>query len=315
MPTHYTVAIAGSTEHTRQCAESLFDSDQFTVSHILTPIPKPIGRKQIVTKNPLHQWAEDHGLATTLIETKITEATRQALTTAERPDLLLVVDFGYIVPSWLLEWPTTAPLNIHPSRLPRWRGSSPGQFVLLYGEKDSAVTLMVMDAQLDHGPIIAQLPISVVPGWTQTEYYGEAFQKICAQLPELVSTFAAAPEKIQPQPDSSPTPVAGRLSKEDSFIPWTAVEAAMAGENITATTLSPILQAAYQHHHSVATVIVHAAAAFHPWPSLWTLVPTTKGEKRMKILTAQQTGPVLTLQTVQVEGKNPTTWNEIKSLL
>jgi methionyl-tRNA formyltransferase len=67
---------------------------------------------------------------------------------------LLVVDFGYLIPTWLLQLPAIAPLNIHPSELPKWRGSSPGQFALLFKNlgretTQTAVTLMVMNEGLD----------------------------------------------------------------------------------------------------------------------------------------------------------------------
>lgn len=308
----YTVAIAGSTKHTRLCAQALFAHSSFEVSCIITPTPKPIGRTQEITPNPLHQFATENHLPVVLIERKIDEVVESAVRQFDRPDFLLVVDFGYIVPTWMLAWPKIAPLNIHPSVLPRWRGSSPGQFVLLYGETESAVSVIMMNDKLDQGAIFAQLPFKIDPNWTQTEYYAHSFNLVAAELPTILERVATSAITPQIQPIDSPTPIAGRLDKEESFIPWEVVQKALHGDT-TEIGLSPLLRAAYEHHHSLAKMLYHATRAFQPWPGLWTLIPTAKGEKRMKILETTLMNNALELQKVQVEGKLPTTWNEIKN--
>ncbi len=174
-----TVVIAGSTHHTLLCAESLLANDAFHIMGIITPVPKPAGRKKEIKKNPLHAFAEKNAIPTILIEKKIGEHVHLQLQTEwERPDILLVVDFGFLVPPWLLSWPRIAPINIHPSNLPKFRGSSPGQFVLLFGEKTSAVTLIRMDEKLDHGPIVTKVFFDVAPSWTAPTYYAHAFALI-----------------------------------------------------------------------------------------------------------------------------------------
>jgi methionyl-tRNA formyltransferase len=314
----YTIAIAGTTQRATQCARALLEHPAFTVSLVLTPTPKPVGRKQILTANPLHTFAQQHTISTLLIDTKITSKIKNevlAFTKSSPIDFLLVVDFGYIVPDWLLRVPTIAPLNIHPSNLPRWRGSSPGQFALLFGDTTSAVTLMVMDTQLDHGPIITSLPFEVDPNWTASEYYQYSFDRITAQLPKLLLSFAQ--NKISlPQPDTSPTPLARKIEKEDAFVPWSVVLTAMKGETLpTHGQLSELLAAAVTHHTSISKLLEHATRAFNPWPMLWTKVPTSKGEKRMKIISTALVSGKLVLRTVQLEGKSIATFNEIKNII
>jgi len=294
----YSVAIAGSTQNTRLCAEALAADERFEITSILTPTPRVIGRKQLVTHNPLHAFAVEKNIAVVLVEKKINGDVQQEISALVEPDFLLVVDFGYIIPNWLLAWPKIAPLNIHPSLLPRWRGSSPGQFVLLNGEKESAVTLMVMDAQLDHGPIITQLPFSVEEKWTQTEYYAKSFALICEKLPALMTQFAEGTLVTTPQPEESPTAVAGRFQREDGFVSWSVLQEVLAADN------TPLAQK-----------LCNMIFALQPWPGVWTLVPTQNGEKRLKILDVDLVEGKLELLKVQLEGKNITSWNEIKNTL
>lgn len=344
----YSIIIAGSTGHTRICAESIQADARFEISGIITPLPRPIGRKQEITPNPLHQFADTHRIPVVHVDKRIDAVVRYELETrlgisseATRPDFLLVVDFGYIVPNWLLRLPQVAPINIHPSTLPRWRGSSPGQFVLLYGETQSSISVIVMNDLLDQGDLIAQLPFTVDPSWTQIEYYQAGFKIIAEELPEILEQFAQGHITPQPQPLETPTPIAGRFTKEDGFVPWQVLKTALTGtavddttltDLLAATPLSPTLSVALTHHRSLARLIYHASHALSPWPGIWTIVPTAKGEKRMKILnttlniqestsghtsTSEKSNlpTTLVLETIQMEGKEAQPWSTAKNTI
>ena len=213
----------------------------------------------------------------------------------KKPDILIVVDFGFLIPSWLLDLPKIAPLNIHPSLLPRWRGSTPGPSVLLHGDKKSAVTLMIMNEKMDEGPILSQIPFTVDPTWTQTEYYQTSFDLICEKLGDHIEQFLQ--KKIIPsiQPTKSPTPTALKLTKEKAFISWNEIKNAM-------------------QNGEKATEIERASRAFYPWPKLWTKVITNKGKKRFIIHSCFiDEKKHLQLDKVQLEGKSINNWSEIKN--
>lgn len=315
-----TVWIAGSTQYTADCATALINSADFAVTACLTPIPKPIGREHTITPNPVHALATEQKIATILISSKITTEIRSILEELPPPDLLLVVDFGYLVPEWLLALPHIAAVNIHPSLLPRWRGSSPGQFTLLYGETKSAITVMCMSAGLDEGPLITQLPLAVDQKWNAKEYYSAAFAQITAVLPKLLTQFIENPQKVTPQPTESPTPIAARLSKEDGFVSWELLQQAQQGELtspfITKTDhCSALVAAAFPSAGTLATLFERACRAFSPWPGLWTVVPTNHGPKRMKVLACKTQDTALEIEQVQIEGKNIARFSEIKNIL
>ncbi len=320
------IGIAGTTLHTVICAESLLRSGLFVIDWVLTPAPKPVGRKQELTANPLAVWADQHQLPKIeLQDTRITPELRENLekhapTTQKHPDLLLVVDFGYLVPQWLLEYPTIASLNIHPSLLPRWRGSSPGQFVLLAGETNSAITLMTMSLGLDEGDIIHQWPITVNPTWDTPSYYHNCFELVAQDLPTTIAQFAAAPDHITPQPSTSPTPIARRLTKADAFVSWAVLKGCMADSSpdFSAAELantSPLLQEFVRQSNSWPTTIERATRAFAKWPWLWTEIATTKGAKRMQIRQAHLENGLVRLDLVQIEGQAAAQWQQVKNSL
>ena len=214
------IAIAGSTTYTRQMAEVLFENKNFEICWVLTPSPKKIGRKQILTSNPLDDFAQENKIKSFLIDNKIEKDQLLAKLTEEEIDFLLVVDFGYFVPNWLLKLAKIASLNIHPSALPKWRGSSPGQFALLFqdyehfGGKKSAVTLMEMNNKLDQGPIIHQEFFDISDNWDQTDYYQAAFDLMAQVLAEKILQFAQNGKK-EIKAENRSTTTEKQINKDD----------------------------------------------------------------------------------------------------
>lgn len=317
--TKYTVGVAGSTHHTLICAQALAADERFQIDWILTPPPQPIGRKQVITPNPLHTWADTQHIPVTFVEKKIRPELRETL--PSKPDFLLVVDFGYLVPKWLLGLPRIAPVNIHPSLLPRWRGSSPGQFVLLDGELGSAVTIMVMGEGLDTGPLLWQEEFAVDMEWTQTEYYHHSFTLAARRLGTVLDDLATGKVLPQPQPEHSPTPIARRLKKEDGYISWKTLapligmhDSKIEGEPITELPL--LLESQARTQAPLAKTIADAVRALSPWPGVWTIVPTVKGPRRLKLLRADfSSTKELKMLEAQIEGQHPSRWDDLSKLI
>lgn len=322
--TSYSVLIAGSTDHTSLCAQTLRNNEHFFIAGVITPPPKPVGRKQTLTPSSFANWASERIIPQVTVEKKIDESIQEKISTLcqtvpnTRPDFLLVIDFGYLIPEWLLQLPTIAAVNIHPSLLPRWRGSSPAQFSLLHGEKETAVTIMEMSMGLDTGPILKQIPFEVESTWTQTQYYKKGFELAADALPNVLIDRAENTLIATPQPEISPTPTAKRLRKTDSYISWSDLQTALSGDTptILSNETSKLLGLAFEAtHYSWAETVANATRAFYPWPKLWTIIPTKKGPKRMTIESARCQEKSLHLDLVTVEGINTTQWSSIKTLL
>lgn len=297
------IGVCGSTSRTVQCIEALAQHpDQFEIVSVITPPPRPVGRAQVLTPSAVEDWARAHSVRIYHVEKKLSEIQEELLTAnAEKPiDILLVVDFGYLIPQWLLDLPRVAPVNIHPSDLPKYRGSSPAQYALLLGETESAVCIMRLVWELDAGPIIRRLPFSIPPTMTQADYYQTAFTLASAALPQVLQEYIAN-RKETVQPEESPTPIAGRLKKEDGFWPEFTLEKEPSGRiqlipitgSLTAQQqekLSGVVQTALDFvPGSAPQILDRMVRAFSPWPGVWGIVPEYKGRKdvRLKILAGQ----------------------------
>jgi methionyl-tRNA formyltransferase len=181
------------------------------------------------------------------------------------------------------------------------------------------------------------LPFSVDPQWTQLEYYQESFSLVAPQLAEILDGLAQGKISPVPQPADSPTPIARRFTKEDGFIAWSDITKVLPdirfrnkpsnSASDTAPHSSYTLSEAVQLHpqtsqllhevmeqfHNWPQTILQAVRALSPWPGIWTIVPTVKGEKRLKILSASiSTQGLLILDEVQLEGQTTSTWPQIQ---
>lgn len=121
---------------------------------VVTVPPRPVGRRQIVTPTPIETQARDLGLDVRTPARLRDPAVVEELLGLE-PGLAVLADYGQIVPDPLLHLPHGA-LNLHPSLLPRHRGSTPIPAAILAGDRETGVTLFWMDDGVDTGPIIAQ---------------------------------------------------------------------------------------------------------------------------------------------------------------
>jgi methionyl-tRNA formyltransferase len=125
---------------------------------VVTAPPRPAGRGGRLTTTPIHDAARHVEVRPILTPPRLREPSAVAEVLAIRPELLVLADYGQIVPPQLLELPHGA-LNLHPSLLPRHRGATPIPATILAGDRETGVTLIRMDAGLDTGPIIAQVRV------------------------------------------------------------------------------------------------------------------------------------------------------------
>jgi methionyl-tRNA formyltransferase len=120
---------------------------------VVTAPPRPVGRRQVETATPIETEARELGL-NVLTPGRLRSLAAVASILELAPDLVVLADYGQIVPSELLDRRHGA-LNLHPSLLPRHRGAAPIPAAILAGDPETGVTLMQMDAGLDTGPIVA----------------------------------------------------------------------------------------------------------------------------------------------------------------
>jgi methionyl-tRNA formyltransferase len=187
---------------------------------VVTQPDKPAGRGGRVTPPPVKVLAQELGLPV-VQPPSLKDPDFRALLAEMRPDVTVLVAYGeYVAPS-LLDLPGHGSLNLHPSLLPRWRGSTPIQSSILAGDEVTGVSIIRMDRGLDTGPILAQRSTPVAPGETHPELSERLAMMGAELLAETLPRWLRGEIEPAPQPEEGAT-LTRTLSKENGLINWSA---------------------------------------------------------------------------------------------
>jgi methionyl-tRNA formyltransferase len=192
----------------------------FAVPLVVTQPDRPRGRGMELAISPVKQSALKLGLPVVQPEKIKNNDELRAQLTAVKPDAIIVVGYGRIIPSWMLDLPPLGNLNLHASLLPKYRGAAPIQWAIARGETVTGVTTMRIDAGLDTGAMLLQQKLAIGPDET-AETLWPALADIGAEL--MVATLRglqAGILKPKPQEHSQAT-LAPILQKEDGRIDFT----------------------------------------------------------------------------------------------
>ena len=235
------VAFAGTPDFAVPTLEALAASPHELVG-VLTQPDRPRGRGRALAQSPVKMIAQRLGLPVSQPHSLRTPEDRSALQTW-RPDVLVVVAYGLILPPDALSLPPRGCINVHASLLPRWRGAAPVQRAILNGDTETGVTIMQMDAGLDTGPMLLQrrTPISAA------ETAGSIFDRLARlgadALLEALPSVIASTAHPQAQPASGAT-YARKLEKSDAPVDWQA-SAAEVSRRIRGLDPWPIAEASW----------------------------------------------------------------------
>ncbi len=193
-------------------------SSEHELVGVVTQPDKPVGREQKVTAPPVK--AAIAGSKIPILQpTKIKDPTAVEQIRALKPDVIVVMAYGQILPHAVLEIPNIACINLHASLLPRWRGAAPIQAAIAAGDHQTGITVMYMDEGLDTGDVLLQRKIDIAANET-----GESLHDRLAQIaPEaLVESLkllqaASAPRIAQ---DKTVATYAPKLDREAGRIDW-----------------------------------------------------------------------------------------------
>lgn len=126
---------------------------------IVTSPDRPQGRGMHVAASAVKQWAEKNSVP--VLQPETLDAVFKKELASYDLDLGIVVAYGAIIPASILSIPRRGILNVHPSLLPKYRGASPIESAILAGDSDTAVSLMLMDEKMDHGPVLKTEPLNI----------------------------------------------------------------------------------------------------------------------------------------------------------
>lgn len=235
MPKSLRIVFAGTPEFAAEHLKTLLHSSHQIVAVYSQP-DRPAGRGQKLTPSPVKQLALQHAIPVFQPQT-LRDPAAQAELAALKPDLMVVVAYGLILPQVVLAIPRLGCINSHASLLPRWRGAAPIQRAVQAGDAESGVTVMQMEAGLDTGPMLLKVstPISA------QDSGGSLHDRLAALGPaaviEAISGLAAGSLHGEAQ-DNSLATYAHKLNKDEARIDWSRP----------------------------AVELERLVRAFHPWP-------------------------------------------------
>jgi methionyl-tRNA formyltransferase len=214
--TRLKILFFGTSEFSKKILKNLLK--EYSIVGVITQPDKPVGRRQEVTSSPVAVFAEENNLQvfkfTNLKSAEAFETVKKIAT-----DLFVVVAYGKIIPKEILDLAGSGAINIHGSVLPKYRGTSPIHGVLLNNESETGITIMLMDEEMDHGPILKTRSLNIAPDDTfsvlEEKLVNLASSLILEVIPEYLS--GNLPPIAQDHETASFTKI---IVKDDGKIDW-----------------------------------------------------------------------------------------------
>ncbi|MFN2528210.1 MAG: methionyl-tRNA formyltransferase [Candidatus Baltobacteraceae bacterium] len=184
---------------------------------VVTQPDRPAGRGHKLTPTPVKKAALEYGV-------RIYEPASMASFVQEHAgesyDLFALASYGKILPAAVLEMPSFGALNVHPSLLPKYRGATPIQTALCNGDTQTGVTIMMMDAGMDTGPIVLQERVAIMP----LENYGALHDRLAQHGADMLAMAIerAKNKNLRSRPQTGDPSVTKTIKKEDLRIDWSS---------------------------------------------------------------------------------------------
>lgn len=217
------IVFAGTPEfaaiHLTELIQYTLINDLFYISAVYTQPDKPAGRGKKLTSSPVKEVALNADI--TLYQPKsLRSQLAQDDLRALKPDILIVVAYGLILPQAILDIPTYGCINVHGSLLPRWRGAAPIQRACWAGDTETGITIMQMDAGLDSGAILLKKSCPILPTDTSATLYHKLATIAPSALIDVIKQLQNGMLTPEAQDESKVT-LAHKLSKEEAKLNWT----------------------------------------------------------------------------------------------
>lgn len=268
-----------------------FGTDEFSVKvletlkgrglkpSLLVTIPdKPKGRKNIITPPPAKDWARENEI------NFVQPASLRAPELAEQLKAIsarffLVASYGKIIPQDILDIPPKGVLNIHPSLLPQYRGPSPLETAILEGENETGVAIMQVDAEMDHGPLLAEQKIALGDNYSFEQLRDETAVLGANLLTDILPDYLNG--KLEPQPQNHDLATyTKKFTKEDGLLDLSAP--------------------AIENYRKIL--------ALNPWPGAYFVDQHGGKEIRVKVTKAKLENGELVFTRVVPEGRPEMNW-------
>lgn len=208
------IAFAGTPDFAVPTLSAL-RAAEVEISCVLTQPDRPAGRGRRLLASPVRRAAD--GLV--VAQPERLRDPEQLAQFGSQPDLLVVVAYGLILPTWMLEWPRLGAVNVHASLLPRWRGAAPIHRAILAGDQRTGVSIMQMDAGLDTGPVYTTAAVPIDPDTSLSTLHDTLAELGARTLIEVLPGILAGTARARPQEEAGAT-YAAKVKKAEALIDW-----------------------------------------------------------------------------------------------
>ena len=235
------VVFMGTPASALTVLSALLEVERYDVVGVYTQPDRRSGRGRPVVFSKIKSFALERGLPVFQpASLKEDEKARDEMTSLS-PDLIVVAAYGLFLPAETLGLPRLGCLNVHPSLLPRYRGSSPVAAAILNGDAVTGVTVMLIDEGMDSGPIVIQHETPIWPEETADQLTTRLVRMGAGLLVEVLPQWERGEVKARPQ-DNTQATATRRLNKDDGEVDWSRP----------------------------AADIARQVRAYHPWPGSFT---------------------------------------------
>jgi methionyl-tRNA formyltransferase len=212
------IVFAGTPGFSVPCLAALIDADGMDVAGVVSQPDRKSGRGMKLTPSAVKRTALDAGIDVITPASLRGNAEALAWLEAKQADMLVVVAFGMILPKTWLNAVNIAPVNVHASLLPRWRGAAPIERSLLAGDNETGVCIMQMEEGLDTGGIYARRTLPITNDATGSELWFTLAPMGAALLLETLPKIGSG---LQPEPQAEAgVTYAHKISNEERIIDW-----------------------------------------------------------------------------------------------
>jgi methionyl-tRNA formyltransferase len=211
------LVFMGTPGFARPCLKKLLDHNERVLA-VFTQPDRPKGRGQRLAHSPIKEIALAYGLPLVQPKSFKDPVVRESLS-AYRPDLLIVVAYGLILPQAVLDIPAWGSINVHASLLPKFRGAAPIQWALISGEKETGITTMRLDAGLDTGDLLLQETTPISPTDTAQTLHDRLADLGADLLVKTLQSLRSGTLEARPQ-NPKQASYAPPLKKSQGRIDW-----------------------------------------------------------------------------------------------
>jgi len=296
------IVFFGSSHHSAKFLELIL-REGLKPDLVVSAPPKPIGKKQILTENPTVTFAKKANIPyvvslnnlTLLRPAESAGYGGQAIEPLDHTTVGLMLDFNRIIPNEIIDLFPKGIINIHFSKLPKYRGPAPVQYTILNGDKEAWISYFLINEKVDAGPILAQTSLPLDFTETTETLYRKLIEKSAKVAPQVINDYLT--DKNHPRQQTGEPSYTHKLTTEGCQIDWKK----------SPQEVERLIRVAF------------------PEPGAWTEIKLKVSAfaeasadrqnskfkvMRLKVLKAHLENEKLVLDIVQLEGKKPVSWKQ-----